>query len=58
MCRQVYHLTLHWREGRLWFYDPVGGRWLENMEEKEARAEAAEARLAELEAELRRLRAR
>lgn len=54
----VLNLELHWREGRLWFYDPVGGRWLENMEEKEARAEAAEARLAELEAELRRLRAR
>ncbi len=54
----VLNLELRWHEGRLRFYDPVGGRWLENMEEKEARAETAEARLAELEAELRRLRAR
>lgn len=66
----VLNLELHWREGRLWFYDPVGGRWLENTDEAEARAEsaearartersareAAEARNAELEAELRRLR--
>ena len=56
-------LELHWEEGRLWFYDSVEGRWLENMEETgvareaaEARAESAEARVAELEAELRRLR--
>lgn len=68
----VLNLELHWQEGRLRFYDPVGGRWLENMEETEARAESAEAerereraaresaeaRNAELEAELRRLRAR
>ena len=66
----VLNLELHWREGRLRFYDPVGRRWLENMEETGSRAEfaevraesersarvSAEARVAELEAELRRLR--
>ena len=57
------NLEFHWEEGRLRLYDPVEGRWLENMEETgaaretaEARAETAEARVAELEAELRRLR--
>ena len=71
------NLELHWEEDRLRFYDPVGGRWLENMEETGARAESAEeraltaeterdaersakesveARLAQLEAELERLR--
>ncbi len=102
----VLNLELHWREGRLRFYDPLGDRWLENMaetdaardtervaretaevraktaeafaemeraargsaetvadmeraarERAEAEREAAETRLAELEAELRRLRA-
>ena len=70
-------LELHWEEGRLRFYDPVGERWLENMDETgmraemaETRAEAAETqaeservarvsaeeRMAEMEAEIRRLR--
>ncbi len=63
-------LDLCWTEGRLRFYDPAAGRWLENHAETAARAEyaearagaeqvareAAEARLAELEADLRRLR--
>ncbi len=66
----VLNLELHWGEGRLRFYDPVGGNWLENMEETGSRAESerlaresAEARAAAereradaLEAELRRLR--
>ena len=73
----VLNLELHWREGRLRFYDPVGDRWLENIEETGARAQTAEteremersarqraeterqtaeARVAELEAEIRRLR--
>ena len=52
----VLNLDLCWREGRLRFYDPVAGRWLENYAETAARAAAAEARLAEMEAELRRLR--
>ncbi len=64
------NLELHWEEGRLWFYDPVEERWLENMEEtgvarevaeaqvevERSARESAEARVAELEAELRRLR--
>ena len=77
-------LDLCWQEGRLRFYDPEAGRWLENYAETatraaamqvarktaESRAESAEAcaaaeraaresteaRLAEMEAELRRLR--
>ena len=56
-------LDLCWQEGRLRFYDPVAGRWLENHAEAAARAEAeqaaresAEARLAEIESELRRMR--
>ena len=36
----VLNLELHWGEGRLRFYDPVGARWLENMEETGARAES------------------
>ena len=71
------NLELHWVDGRLRFYDPVGGRWLQNMTEMAedggggtrsadvggsvaeigTRArESAEARLAEMEAELRQLR--
>ncbi|MXY22013.1 MAG: hypothetical protein F4Y49_11850 [Dehalococcoidia bacterium] len=67
---------LRWEEGRLRFYDPVSGRWLESNAESLARAEAehdariaaevlaesereariaAEVRMAEMEAELRRL---
>lgn len=33
------NLELHWREGRLWFYDPVEDRWLQNLEETADRAE-------------------
>ncbi len=46
----VLNLELHWREGRLRFYDPVGRRWLENMEETGSRAEFAEVRAASAEA--------
>ena len=63
-------LDLCWQEGRLRFYDPAAGRWLENYAELATRAESAEsraaaertaresaeARLAEMEAELHRLR--
>ena len=42
------NLDLHWAEGRLRLYDPVGDRWLENMEEAGARADTAEA-VAEME---------
>lgn len=64
------NLELHWVGGRLRLYDPVRSRWLQTMEEmsmeaesaeaavemERARAESAEARIAEMEAELRRLR--
>ncbi|MCY4654443.1 MAG: Uma2 family endonuclease [Dehalococcoidia bacterium] len=66
----LLNLDLRWEEDRLRFYDPASGRWLENNVESiaraeaehdarmdaEARAETAEARMAEMEAELRRLR--
>ena len=80
----VLNLDLYWDDGRLRFYDPVAGGWLESHAEvaaraeseqaarefaearakseqaarefAEARAESAEARLAEMKAELRRLR--
>ena len=52
----ILNLDLHWDNGRLQFYDPVRERWLQNMEETQAAREAAEARVAELESELRRLR--
>lgn len=66
----LLNLDLRWEEGRLRFYDPVSGRWLESNAESiaraeaeynarvaaEARADAAEARMDEMEAELRRLR--
>ncbi|MCY4652008.1 MAG: Uma2 family endonuclease [Dehalococcoidia bacterium] len=59
----VLNLDLRWEDGRLRFYDPETGRWLRNMEETDARAEAAEARakdaeakMAEMAAELRRMR--
>ena len=56
-------LEFHWEDGSLRLYDPVGERWLQTSSELEAarvtaesRAESAESRVAELEAELRRLR--
>ena len=50
------NLDLCWVDGRLRYYDPVAQVWLLNqLEEHEAR-QAAEARVSELEAELRRLR--
>ena len=36
-------LDLCWQEGRLRFYDPAAGRWLENYDELATRAESAEA---------------
>ena len=53
---EVLGLDLCWDDGRLRFYDPATDRWLLNQMEEQARAESAEARLAEVEAELRRLR--
>ena len=68
----VLGLDLCWDNGRLRFYDPVADRWLLNLMETQSRADAAEdradaeraaresaeARLADMEAELRRLRNR
>ena len=36
----LLNLDLRWEEGRLRFYDPTSGRWLENNAESIARAEA------------------
>ena len=52
----LLNLDLRWEEDRLHLYDPKSGVWLENYQETVARARAAEDRIAELEAELRRLR--
>lgn len=40
----LLNLDLRWEEGRLRFYDPASGRWLENTSESLARAESAELR--------------
>ena len=67
---EVLDLDLWWVEGDLRFYDPAAGSWLLSHEEEKSaresaeasaniersRAETAEARVMELEAELRRLR--
>ena len=60
---EVLNLDLWWDAGELRFWDPVVQRWLLSHEESEAarmaaedRADAAEDRVAELEAQLRRLR--
>ena len=50
------NLDLWWVDGELRFYDSLAGRWLLNHEEERDGRLAAEARVAELEAELRRLR--
>ena len=52
------NLEFHWEGGSLRLYDPVGERWLQTSSELEAARETAEARVAELESELRRLRER
>lgn len=59
----LLNLDLWWDNGELRFWDPVAEQWLLTIEEEhdgrlaaEARAESAEARAAQLEAELRRLR--
>ena len=56
-------LWLYWEDNQLRFYDPVTGQWLRTRSEERAGREAAEAaqqtaeaRVAELEAELQRLR--
>ena len=60
---EVLNLDIWWMEGELQFRDPLDGEWLLSHEEEAERADweragraRAEARVAELEAELRRLR--
>ena len=53
---EVLGLDLCWREGELRFRDPSTGEFLLTPVEQQAAREAAEARVAELEAELRQLR--
>ena len=60
---EALNLDLWWADGELRFWDPAVGRWLLSHEEERDRAEeertarlTAESRVAELEAELRRLR--
>ena len=53
---EVLELELWWEEGALRFRDPVSGEFLPTPEQERAARETAEARVAELEAELRRLR--
>ncbi len=40
----ILGLDLHWQEGRLRFYDPVAGHWLETFTETKATAERERAR--------------
>ena len=51
----VLGLELHWDAGQLRFYDPVAGHYLRDLQEAEARGDAAEALVERLRAQLRRL---
>lgn len=53
---EALNLDLWWEDGELRFWDLVAGRWLLNLEEEHDSRVAAESRIAELEAEIRRLR--
>ncbi len=53
---EALNLDLCWDNGELRFWDPEARRWLLSHEESEAARIAAENRVAELEAEFRRLR--
>ena len=53
---EVLNLDLWWDDGDLRFWDPVAGNWLLSHEEERTGRLDAEARVAELEAKLRRLR--
>ena len=52
------NLHLRWEAGQLRWHDPATGRHIVTLEDERARADRAEARARELEAELRRLRGR
>lgn len=49
-------LNLRWEDGQLGWHDPATGRRIATLEDERSRADAAEARVRELEAELQRLR--
>ena len=53
---EVLGLDLCWDDGDLRFYDPAAGRYLPDIQDAKAQAEAAEARAQAAEAEVRRLR--
>ncbi len=53
---EALNLDLWWTDGDLRLWDPAAGSWLLRREEERAGRVAAESRVAELEAELRRLR--
>ena len=53
---EALNLDLWWADGELRFWDSVADRWLLSQEEERTGRLAAESRVAELEAELRRLR--
>ncbi len=50
------NLDLCWDNGRLRYFNPTTGTWLLNQQEENAARQTAEARVAELEVELERLR--
>ncbi len=54
----VLNLYLRWEGGQLRWHDPATGQHIVTLEDERARADRAEARARELEAELRRLRGR
>ena len=47
-------LHLRWKQGKLAWYDPATGRRIATFEDERARADAAEARVRELEEQVRR----
>lgn len=51
----VLNVYLHWEQGELRFYDPATGQPLPSLPAESARADAAEARVRQLEEQLRRL---
>ena len=54
----ILGLDLHWQEGRLRFYDPVAGHWLETFTETKATAERERARAEQAEEQVRILQQR
>ena len=53
---EVLNLHIRWEQGQLRWHDPATGRHIATFDDERARADNAEARVSELEEELRRLR--